>query len=282
MEGSFYRCYLFVLFVYITTYLNTWIAVKLRGLHSMTWIYMGIQNYFPPYRLCYAYQFASFYIENGALILLHLNRFTAIWLPIKHIKIWNLRNIAYAGILIYLIGFSICYSDFYIGPLYVEVNGLAVDNPALMPEFWLSAALMGPLGHTFPWIALALDLLTLGKILYLRIMGRQTNGVLVEINLFLICLSTFVVQLTLMLYFDRAFSLWNTPEMSLLMLSVVIDLFTLSEAYIGLALNRTLRQKLFAMLFGKKRNGGKVSETTSAFQRSNKETKQFSQSVVKF
>ncbi|CAJ0949135.1 unnamed protein product, partial [Mesorhabditis belari] len=217
MEGSFYRCYLFILFVHITSYINSWIVVKFRSLESFTWIYLGIQDYFPPYRLFYTYQFASFYIQNCALLLLHLNRFTAIWWPIKHIKLWGLRNIFYLGFAIYVLGFSICYADFYIGPLYVLTDGLARDNLALWPEVWLSVFLMPRLGHVFPVVAFVLNLLTFGKILYLRVKGKQTNGVLVEINLFFICLSTFIVQLAQMFYYDQALTLWRTPEMIILM-----------------------------------------------------------------
>ncbi|CAJ0953365.1 unnamed protein product, partial [Mesorhabditis belari] len=170
-------------------------------------------------------------------------------------------------------------SDFWLSPLYVEDDGYAVDNGELYIGVRLSVMLMGYFGHFFPFAALFLDLWIFVKLIYMRVNRKGTGaGLFAEINLFIICVTTFLVQFSMMIYLDNSFKLFNSPEMALLSLTIAVDLFTLSEAYIGLAFNRRLRRKLLRMLFAQSTI---AYEMQSAFQSRKKDQTHLSHVNVK-
>ncbi|CAJ0953025.1 unnamed protein product, partial [Mesorhabditis belari] len=65
----------------------------------------------------------------------------------------------------------------------------------------------------------------------------------------MICLVSLLGQFGLMIYADHKAEIQANIAMATLILNLVSDCSTLCEAYIGLAVNGTLRKALFSMLF---------------------------------
>ncbi|CAJ0943503.1 unnamed protein product, partial [Mesorhabditis belari] len=196
-------------FQYIITYINTYLTTKLPELSILSSIFVGIEHSFPPYRILYMYKHAGFHAENCALILMHLNRFTSVWMPITHNLIWKPRNINLAFLFIFLFANAINFQNLLVTvPIFVESGGYAVWNLAPLAEqipfTWL---MLRVAGYVYPLLSLLINIGIFAKLFILRFSGSSfTTGNTVEIHLLLICVASLCMQIGLMVFVVGDFS----------------------------------------------------------------------------
>ncbi|CAJ0568505.1 unnamed protein product, partial [Mesorhabditis spiculigera] len=251
LKGSFYRLYLYVLIVYYITYLNTYITFKFRDLTIFANIYLGIEKAFPPYRIFFMFYIGAFHCQSFALILLHLNRFTIVWLPLVHNRIWKPRIVNWICAISFLLGCSLAYQGFFAEDIYyIDAEGYPKQTPTVAKQIVFSNKLLNISAQVYPLTSLLIILLTFCRLAYYRLKGKRlSDDKRTEIKLFLVCVASLVIQLALM-----AFVLWVsllklTSTLQGIVLNVVSDFSTLGEAYIGLIFNAQLRKRFYSMYF---------------------------------
>ncbi|CAJ0923053.1 unnamed protein product, partial [Mesorhabditis belari] len=247
-QASFYRVYAFTLIVYLLTYLNTWITLKLPTLRALASFYANVEQAFWPFRLFIMFQGAAFHIQNLAQILMHLNRFTSVFLPIRHHTLWSPRNINIAFFLAYLIGILLSYQYFFLnGSVFIQVGATTIQGAALRDQYAISAFIVKIMGYVYPPISLGLNILIFAKMFLLRRRKkRDDTWSRVELNLFFIGFCTMITQLGLLLFLNFGLQFVDLTIIYFAM-NLASDLSTLSEAYIGLAINQQIRRKFIEM-----------------------------------
>ncbi|CAJ0928813.1 unnamed protein product, partial [Mesorhabditis belari] len=173
---------------------------------------------------------------------MHLNRFTSIWLPLFHYKLWKRSHFQYAVFVIFLFAFGVNYENLFMTGYYTpNAAGYAIfaaDRATLSPiSLWTEKSM----SHVYPLTSLGINLGTVSKVLYMRYLGKSLGAKSLELNLLFICLASLFVQIGLMVWVDYG-NMALDQATWLLVLNLASDCSTLSEAYIGLAVNNTLRR----------------------------------------
>ncbi|CAJ0926701.1 unnamed protein product, partial [Mesorhabditis belari] len=161
------------------------------------------------------------------------------------IVLWIPRNINFAFLLTYLIGILFSYQYFFLkGSLYVRVGDTVVQGRTIVDEYLISIYIVKFMSFIYPIISLGINILILIKLFLLRrTKTRDNSWSRVKLNLFFICFCTMITQLGLWLFVTFGLQLVELTMISFMM-NLVSDLSTLSEAYIGLAINKQMRGKL--------------------------------------
>ncbi|CAJ0951122.1 unnamed protein product, partial [Mesorhabditis belari] len=183
-----------------------------------------------------------------------------------HQRLWKPMHIEIVKYGIFLFGFGLCCEYFVITGYYGVSSSGYIYNPEAPVCFWAEKNL----GNVYPFISLLINVGSLTKLIYMRMKKKShfSDGKPIEFNLFMICLASLFVQLALLIYVDFGGIVVNT-QYRYLVLNVVSDFGTLSEAWIGLMVNRTLRQRFFGWLLKRQffLDSTTADQAADAFQR---------------
>ncbi|CAJ0915509.1 unnamed protein product, partial [Mesorhabditis belari] len=170
-------------------------------------------------------------------------------MPFSHHRIWKNRNINCVCFLIVLVGNSLCYQYlFYTGKIFMEFNGYIVQGPAAAAQTAFAISTVPVMSFVYPFASLGINIVIFFALLHLRWKRKSKKAMgTIEWNLFLICLFTLIIQFLLMLFLRYAYKIFDLSTVAF-GLNLVSDFSTLSETFIGLALNTTMRGKMIDML----------------------------------
>ncbi|CAJ0565859.1 unnamed protein product, partial [Mesorhabditis spiculigera] len=190
---------------------------------------------------------------------MHLNRFTIVWLPIRHQQLWRTRNIQLAIILIFIVSFGLTYQALIVSNILIKVGNYAVPNPATYGEMDFTLDVIRLTSQVYPLLSLVICGGTIFKLVHMRYrkqqyvldlniakkrkkQSRSQSSAKIELNLTFICLATLVNQLGLMGFMFFLGIAESFPiDTRIILLNLVSDVSTISEAWIAILVNRTLR-----------------------------------------
>ncbi|CAJ0565858.1 unnamed protein product, partial [Mesorhabditis spiculigera] len=116
----------------------------------------------------------------------------------------------------------------------VDDDGYAVMTIAAMQAMGVANRNMQLLTVVWPGISLAINLATVSKLIHYRLKGKKFGaGFTIELQLFLICIATLVVQLALLIFLRCITMGGKLTPLSTFLSSFIYDLASLSEVYVS-------------------------------------------------
>ncbi|CAJ0954339.1 unnamed protein product, partial [Mesorhabditis belari] len=153
----------------------------------------------------------------------------------------------------------------------MEFNGYIVQGPAAAAQTAFAISTVPVMSFVYPFASLGINIVIFFALLHLRWKRKSKKAMgTIEWNLFLICLFTLIIQFLLMLFLRYAYKIFDLSTVAF-GLNLVSDFSTLSETFIGLALNTTMRGEMIRMLikstsFRKIFQGSSTRQETSSLK----------------